>query len=86
MSTTCKPPLPIISRAEYNARVARGERAGGVYAFVFRRSTTIQEHLTHGWDLRDEKDRQLDFGAASGPTTAALAVRNLGATFIVEEI
>lgn len=78
--------LPVISRAEHNARIERGEKASGPYAFVFTRRTTIQEHLTHSFDLRTEDDQYVTSGAANGPTMARSKAKRLGATFIVDEI
>lgn len=77
--------LPTISRSEHKARTARGERASGTYALVFPRTTTIQEHLTHSFDVRDENDHYLTSGAANGAAMARLKAEKCGATFIVDE-
>ena len=73
--------IPTISRAEHNARVERGERAAGVYAYI----TMGMDGLRYLWDVRDEDDQQIDFGRASGPTMAQVAAKGRGATFFVSE-
>ncbi len=78
--------LPIISRAAHRARLESGEQAPGLYAIIGPRPSSILEHLTHCYELRDEHDRYVTSGSASGPTMAALKAKNLGATFIVDEI
>lgn len=78
--------LPTISRATHRSRIERGEAASGRYAFIFPRATTIREHLTHSFHVKDENDRLVEWGAASGPTMARLAAKSAGATFIVDEI
>lgn len=78
--------LPTITRAEYQARIARGEAASGPYALVFPRVTTIQAHLTHSFHVKDEHDRSVTWGAASGPTMARIKAISAGATFIVNWI
>ncbi|GAB4097627.1 hypothetical protein GCM10028787_31020 [Brachybacterium horti] len=78
--------LPLIARAEHDARLRRGERASHPYALVFPRRTSIQEHLTHSVEVRDECDRTIATSAANGPTMAHVKARELGAHFIVDSI
>lgn len=78
--------LPTISRGDHRARIGRGESAPGPYAFVFTRVTSIQEHLTHSYDVRDENDQHVTCGAANGRYMARLKALRAGATFIVDEI
>lgn len=78
--------LPTISRTEHKARVARGEKASGTYAHIFPRVTTIQEHLTHSFDVRDEDDRVITQGASSGPSLARMRAMDHGATFFVDSL
>ncbi|MGP4978445.1 hypothetical protein [Brachybacterium tyrofermentans] len=78
--------LPTISRTEHKARVARGEKASGAYAHIFPRVTTIQEHLTHSFDVRDEDDRVIIQGATTGPTMARMRAMQYGATFFVDSL
>lgn len=76
--------LPTIGRAAHCARVERGERAPGRYAYVFPRVTAIQEHLTHSYHVADEDDQYVVSGAANGPSMARLKAKSAGATFIVD--
>ena len=86
MSTEPASDLPLITRAEHRDRIARGGMAPGPYAFVFPRATTIREHLTHSYHVKDESDRSVTWGAASGPTMARDKAKRAGATFIVDWI
>lgn len=72
---------PFIPRNEHNARINNGEKATGTYAYI----TLSMDGLRYHWDVRDENDRQIDFGRASGPTMAQIAAKRLGATFFVSE-
>lgn len=76
--------LTTISRADHDTRRRSGKAASGTYAIVFPRQTTIQQHLTHSYDLRNSNDEYLNSGAASGPAMARLKAAALGATFIVD--
>lgn len=78
--------LPTISRTEHKARVARGEKASGAYAHIFPRVTTIQEHLTHSFDVRDEDDRVITQGATTSLTFARMRAMDHGATFFVDSL
>lgn len=78
--------LPIISRTEHKARVARGEKASGAYAHIFPRVTTIQEHLTYSFDVRDVDGHVIAQGAASGPSMARMRAMQYGATFFVDSL
>lgn len=78
--------LPTITTAEHQTRLARDQKASGIYAHVFPRITAISEHLTHSFDLRDENDRIITCGAANGVAMARLKAKAHGATFIVEHL
>lgn len=78
--------LRTISRTDHRTRVARGEKASGTYAHVFPHITTIQEHVTHSFEVRDENDRYLASGAANGASMARLKAKERGATFFVNEL
>lgn len=73
--------IPFISRAEHNARIERGERASGIYAYI----VMSMDGLRYIWDVRDEDDQQIAYGSSSGPTMAQIAAKDRGATFFVEE-
>lgn len=82
MVTTDITALPTITRAEHNARMERGEKASGIYAYVF----LSMDGVKHVMDLRDENDEQIDFGSTHmGALMARVAAKRADATFIVEE-
>lgn len=73
--------IPTITRAENNARIERGEQASGRYAYI---GYTMDGTLAT-FDVRDEDDQQIAYGAAMSALSAQDQAVERGATFFVTE-